>query len=58
MELFSFSIKKFLILSNISEKENYKKSFYISGNRNPQDLLIFQKIELLNPCSKNKKNPP
>ena len=35
-----------------------KKNPYISEDRNPKKLLIFQEMELLNPSSKNKKKKP
>ena len=37
--------------------ETPKKIPYISGNKNPEKLLIFWEIELLRPSSKNKKIP-
>ena len=50
-----------LILKNFSyflifwETETPKKISYISGNRNPKKLLVFQKMELLSPNSKTKQ---
>ena len=58
MGLFGSNNKIFFIVSSISGNGNHKKIIYILGNRNPKKLLIFQKMELLGPSSKNKKNPP
>ena len=59
MELYSSSIKIFLIFSDNSGNGNPKqistyfrklktpnRFFCISGNRNPKELLIFQEVEL------------
>ena len=41
-ELFSSSIKKFLIFSYTSGNGNAQKIIYLSGNGNSKKLLIFQ----------------
>ena len=40
----SSSIKKFLIFCYLSGNGNHKKILYISGNSNPENLLIFWKM--------------
>ena len=37
--------------------ETPKKNSFISENGNPKKVLMFLEMELLNPCSKNTKNP-
>ena len=52
MEHSSSSIKKILIFSYISGKENPPKILYIPGNGNSKKLLIYWEMELLSPSSK------
>ena len=58
MEFSIFIIKRFHIFSYISGNRNLPKILYISGNENPKKLLIFREMELFNPSSKNKNQPP
>ena len=51
MELSSYSIKKVLIFSCISETETTKKSLYLR-KRNPKKRLIPQKMERLSQIPK------
>ena len=48
----------FFIFLYSGKRKPRKVNPYISGNRNPEKLLIFWEIELLRPSSKKKKNTP
>ena len=55
MELFDSNTKKILIFFYISGNGKNKKILYISGNRNPKKLPIFQKMGISCPTKKLNK---